>query len=287
MKLHDEKKDLFIDLLQASLGDHGEDVSLSEGILEENGLNGDTFWSVICPSLKKDDLLKSYNKPTEDDFENFFLAQPEYNAEIQNCIYLKQELSIERGTLLLKDLLQNVETFENEVKDSSAKIVTLRAKYSKNYPHKFEVNREKLLVAAGATSFPEKHIMITNTPGGANWRALQIRFTNGRTILVSFPMHSWNKSIGAGELGLEKKIGQRLMRQWELLEEASKDNGQIKLPLNGKEKESKRRQVNMLQKLLKEVFPNLKGEPFEPRGDVYIATFVIEPEIHEENDLQE
>ena len=58
MKL-DEKKELFISLLRARLSDEDDDsVFLSETVLRENGLVGDTFWGVICSSLIKDGVLK-------------------------------------------------------------------------------------------------------------------------------------------------------------------------------------------------------------------------------------
>jgi len=130
------------------------------------------------------------------------------------------------------------------------------------------------------------HIAIDDTPEGANWRSLHIRFINGRTLLASFHSHAWNKSFGAGELGLEKKRGERPKEQWLLLEEASKNNGRISLiSSKGRTKEGKRRQISELKKLLKEVFTKLSGEPFEPTGgDAYQALFVIEPEQREDNE---
>mgnify|MGYP001559062892 CR=1 FL=1 len=144
--------------------------------------------------------------------------------------------------------------------------------------------------ARGDGASKSTHIVIDDTPEGANWPSLQLRFTTGRTLLAVIPLQNWHSDvIDRAQLGLDKKKGGWAKEPWKLLEEASKHNGWISLTSSkGVNKESKRRQINTLQKLLKAVLPKLIGEPLESRGvDGYQTMFEILPEQHEEGALQE
>ncbi len=138
-------------------------------------------------------------------------------------------------------------------------------------------------VAAFPESISPSHIVIDDTPADADWRSLQLRFIDGRTLYAGIASKSWARNgVECSQLGLEKKGG-RPKEQWHILEEAAANKGLIKLSSSKTAKESKRKQINLLKTLLKEVFPRLTGEPLEPLGgDAYQVVFEILPEQREE-----
>lgn len=317
MNIEDEKK-RFADLLyasyQASLVKNAgyefmvsaltvdpSRLYISGNTLEKFGFDyrdsGGFFWSILCPSLQAEGYLTEYTSFSPMSEQTYLANFTESPTLIQRRDSLATMLpreqwqhanNIASGKAAASENMywrpsQAEQKILDEIEEITRKLKQIKDEQQGNITHEFVVDEKKL----GATkSAPPGHVIFENTPDGASWTSLQLRFTNGRTILASFPKTAWNKSIGAGELSLEKRGNQRPKEQWLLLEEAARSNGRISLTTSNRtDKESKRRQINGLQQLLKDVFPNLTGTPFEPTGgDAYQAMFTIEPESREGDD---
>ena len=118
----DEMKRAFIRILKLKLDadqDSGDDkfpvVILNDGVLEENGLSTRTFWSIVCPMLKKDGLLEWYSDPDNMTSDFAIYATKKYSTieSLSNYSYKNFED--------LKDILR------------------------KKFDHRFLVVRQKLL----------------------------------------------------------------------------------------------------------------------------------------------
>lgn len=308
MNIEDEKSK-FIGLLteayKASISKHdGHESVFMVGALEADPrrvyISGNTlerfdfdyrdmsgfFWDVLCPALKADGYLLEYQaySPTS---ESFFLSSVrEYTSLVERRDHLAGRLPREYWSLAshiasgrafvpgrgFREPQEAEQRILDEIADIGGKIEQIKREYHGKLTHEFVVNPNGFI--------PEKerakHVVLEHTPDGANWRSVQMRFLDNRTLHISLPREGWNRSIATAELGLEKKGNERPKKQWELLEVAAGNQGRLTLPTDMKGKESKRRQINELNRLLKAVFPNIAGEPFEPQGgNAYQATFEV------------
>ena len=309
MNIADEKK-RFIELLDASyqanlvkhegysfLGALALDPSklyISGSTLEQFGFDykdsGGFFWSILCPALKGEGYLMEYTSFSPMSERTYLQNYTDTQIFEQKRDSIATQLPREYWSVA-NDIAsgrpgvfgfgqrtpdESCQKILNEIGLLTQQLKDIREKSVGNASHEFVINEKKL---SKAKAQQHTHVVIDDTPDGASWRALQVRFTDGRTLLASFPTPPWNKPITAGELRLEKNGNNRLKVQWSLLEEAAANNGQIQFSDEGK-----RRQINSLQQLLKEVFPKLTGNPFEPLGGgAYRTTFAIETQVTEED----
>lgn len=142
----DEKKALFVELLLVSLGEEDE-VYLQEIVLRENGLGDATFWDVICPSLLKEGVLKSFDGNPSSPFsllEESVHEDPEVQAlmhsmDIVNVPpqYLRQPYN---------------PLYEAKLKEGFQRIDEIRDTRLRHWNHQFTVNREKVLHALNDNS---------------------------------------------------------------------------------------------------------------------------------------
>lgn len=313
MNIEDEKKRL-IDLLRASYQAHilsnteapffatdPSQIRISGNTLEKFGFNyregsSGFFWGILCPNLKAEGYLIEYSPFSPISESDYFSGYiPEYWERVKrrDSLALKLPYDLQRVAQAIASgggysldrwqtrTGESAQKILDEIEEIGRELNTIKETHYGEIDHLFTVNEKKM---SDVLALPRKHIVIEDTPEGATWRSLQIRFTDGRTLLASFPKQAWNRAIGAGELGLEKKGSQRPKEQWLLLMEAARDNGNIRLQSKGNAKETKRRQINTLQHLFNAVFPKLDGQPFETSGgDAYKTTFVIEPEQTEDD----
>ncbi|MGC9602249.1 MAG: hypothetical protein ABSE76_00690 [Minisyncoccia bacterium] len=292
----EQKKDCALSILSTLYQIDGkEEIFVSEGTLLENELGEWDFWNIICPLLAKEEILKEYSDPdtalADIGFDRFYNGHPLYkklndqklqlfrSAELSPSTYYKNLPPVTSRTAYEEKVIKEIERLDTEME-------AVKPKIRGEYRHRFVVDGVKLFLNFRSTT--PQHIVIDDTPEDTSWHSLQLRFTDGRTLHASIPAKKWAKnSIECEQLGLEKKGG-RPKEQWHILEEAASHSGQIKLASSMNEKESKKKQINLLKTRLKAAFPKLKGEPLEPVGrDAYHTTFEILPEQQEERRYQE
>ncbi len=118
-------KNKFVGLIQVQLDFEGEEVQLNEKVLEENALNGRTFWTVLCPFLKREGLLKKYSDPDG------------ALSEFQIFVFSHPELRVITGKAVLST---------SGYSDAEwVKISEITTKLRRVYNHRFVVDRNKLL----------------------------------------------------------------------------------------------------------------------------------------------
>lgn len=121
----DEMKNLFVELLLVRAdADEGGEIKLNEKLLVENGLSGDTFWDVVCPSLKQEGLLKSYSNPSDplSEYHLAVLNNNEVHAVFENLHLLT----------------------EKKIKDTEKRRGEIATELRNNFLHKFVVSKDKL-----------------------------------------------------------------------------------------------------------------------------------------------
>lgn len=133
-------KKVFIGLLRARIdATCEEEIRLSESVLHENALDGDTFWSVLCPLLQREGLIKYYSNPDVaiSDFNLFMFSNPEYTAKLTDLDRLmrvnQKQYGFKNGS------------FDEEIENTKAKISEIATKSRKDFDHKFLVDKEKIV----------------------------------------------------------------------------------------------------------------------------------------------
>lgn len=183
----EEQKKKFLDLLRtaykaglttnqemAELGMAGligipdpEQVSIKKATLARYGFNNPDFWDIICPSLKEDGYLKSYDA-FMCGYQDFYNSIPAYKNLTEKIFALNQTLP--RGYALHRaDAGQSLykansnpydprgtggryaSDIEKEIDKLEEDLDAVEKKELANYPHVFVVNAEKLLDSSDKT----------------------------------------------------------------------------------------------------------------------------------------
>lgn len=144
----EKQKGLFLSILKAK-NNRDEKVIIPNDILVENGLNSRTFWGVICPSLKEDGILVSYDDPevySNDIFNDFEYKKLSFEKQL----LLEDRVGYARtayrnNTLEVKGSSNyTIEVLDKGIEEIDKKIDELVNKLKKKSYYIFVINIDKL-----------------------------------------------------------------------------------------------------------------------------------------------
>ena len=295
----EQKRQRFLNILSALYQvERKEEIRVSEGALLENGLGGRDFWEVICPSLKKEAVLKQYSDPEfSTEFILYYADHPLYK-DLSDRQKLLQGLDVNPGhyyaggRLFLSPQKQHEKEIADEIKQLDVEMAAAKSEIRSRYSHRFVVDVEKLLLSTPSGNRADtKHVVVSDTPAGTTWAKMRLQFTGRYSLHVSVSGTQWVRdNMTPKDFGLEKKGG-RPMAQWVMLQALSKNDSKFPLAnFSGKEKETKRRQLTDLAQIFQGVFPNVTGgRAIRPTADKSgyecVSTLIPEQSNEEERAL--
>jgi hypothetical protein len=138
----EQKKKRFLDILFARQTTSGDRIIIEDVALKENGLDDRTFWSVICPKLQAEGVLKHYDDPD--------LVSSDF---VQFCMKTSPDHEYERK-FSQRWKLRSLEGIEGRAAEGAmldAEMREIEAGLRKSFKHRFNVDWKELSKAmAGA-----------------------------------------------------------------------------------------------------------------------------------------
>ncbi len=251
-----------------------ERVRISEDILIKYGLEGRDFWDIICPSLKEDGVLKSFGNPNDIPAEYYKRSGCE---ELQNKLReLYKELSVSR----MGDG-QKSKGIEDEMKKIEKELAPTMRLVRNFYPF-FVVDKNKLFGIEIIADAKKRPTALIETNNETQWSNLGMRLQTEYDLLIKIPKRGW-LPFTFQDLGLTTANG-KIDKQGKMLKKMLENKGEYILAAGLRDRNKESQQKIKLAKRLKDVFPNISGEPVEPLKNSYKLNIIVQPPIDGEQD---